>query len=59
VSRPTGSGPVVVPGHPVHAGPVPESCSGQGSGAAPVHAPGRLVPPGNSRKTHRKVPPLT
>jgi hypothetical protein len=40
---------------PVHAGPVPESCSGQGSGAAPVQAPGwpvhRPAAPGISRKT--------
>jgi hypothetical protein len=65
VSRPTGTGPVapsVVLGCPVDAGPIPESCSGQGSGAAPVHAQGwpvhRPVPSGKPRKTHRKPPPF-
>jgi hypothetical protein len=68
VSRSAGTRPVapgIVPGHPVrrpvNARPVPKSCSGQGSGAAPLHAPGwpvhRPVPPGISRKSRRKPPP--
>jgi hypothetical protein len=70
VSRPSGGKPVApgaVPGcpvrQPVHAGPVPESCSGQGSGVAPVHAPGwpvhRLVAPGISRKTVQRPSSMT
>jgi hypothetical protein len=67
VSRPPGLKPVApgsVPGcpvrQPVHNGPVPESCSGQDSGAAPVRAPGgpvhRPAAPEISRKTNQ-VPP--
>jgi hypothetical protein len=48
---------------PVHARPVPESCSGQGSGAAPVHASGwpvhRPAAPGISRKTAQDPSSMT
>jgi hypothetical protein len=70
VSRPSGWQPVApgaVPGcpvrQPVHAGPVPESCSGQGSSAAPVHALGwpvhRAAAPGISRKTAQDPSSMT
>jgi hypothetical protein len=48
---------------PVHTGPIPESCSGQGSGAAPVHALGwpvhRPAAPGIFRKIDQDPPSMT
>jgi hypothetical protein len=52
-----------VPDQPVRAGPVPESCSGQGSGVDPVQAPGwpvhRPAAPDISRKADRALSLMT